>query len=385
MNGILQASGDALNLVHSTPEDQKHLPAFGSRLNNLAVIRQAEGRFAEADGLYKQSLSVWEQTLEPEHPKIAQSLSNRASLYRLMYEFHEAERVFQLALNIWDRRNWPVESDMAQAELHDDKPLWADQVERDGTVRQFRAQVRDLRRRVESGSPEAQEELKKMLQKMGPWFHNLNFGGIDSNPSDPGYPERRWNVLKPLVPANLEGKTVLDIGCNGGFLSLEMKKLKAKRVVSVDFMPHLLGQTRFASYWFDLPLEPRVLDVYDIEALREQFDVVVFVGVLYHLKHPLYALEKVANVCRDTLVFQSLMRDPIGDFTPAENYRYEDNSFFQDPRFPRMYFLEKSFNNDSSNWWIANQSCLMAMLRVAGFADIKVASDPDHFVCRKTK
>lgn len=384
MSDTSAAGADAIALVESTPPDQKESSAYASRLNNLAVIRQSQGQFTEADVLYKQSLAIWERTLGRAHPRVAQSLSNRASLYRLMHEFHEAERVYQLALSIWYLQGWPGEGEMAQTALSDAAPLWAEQVESGGAARRFRSQVRDLRSRVESGSPGAKDELLEVLRKLGPWYHNLNFSGIDTNPRDPDYPARRWRILEPFVPKDLSGKTVLDIGCNAGYFSLEFKKRNADRVVSIDFMAHLVGQVRFASYWFDIPLEPRLMDVYDVESLGIEFDVVMFVGVLYHLKHPLYALEKVANVCKGALYFQSLMRGPLGDFTPAEDYSYDDTSFFEHPNFPKLYFLEKSFNNDESNWWIATQSCLKAMLRVSGFGDITSTSAPDHFVCRKS-
>jgi tRNA (mo5U34)-methyltransferase len=273
---------------------------------------------------------------------------------------------------------------MANAELSDDAPLWAEQIDGRGVTRQFRLSVQALRRRVESGEAEAKSQLTEWLRRLGPWYHNLNLAGTNTVPEDPDYPARRWRILEPFVPADLTGKTVLDIGCNGGYFSLEMKKRNAERVVSIDFMAHLVGQVRFASYWFDLPIEPRLCDVYDVESLGIRFDMVVFVGVLYHLRHPLYALEKVFNVCKDTLIFQSLSRGPSGDFTPAENYEYSDNAFLDDPNFPKLYFLEKSFNNDESNWWIATRSCLKAMLRVVGFDRITETSAPDHFICSRS-
>jgi tRNA (mo5U34)-methyltransferase len=383
MNNAAQLAEDALTRVESTPKDQRESSAYASRLNNLAVSYQALGRFDEADLLYKQSLAIWERVLGPAHLRIAQSLSNRASLYRLVHEFHEAENIYQRSLNLWYTQGFPKEAEMAQTALSDDSPLWAEQIDGFGVTRQFRARVQDLRRRVESGAPGAKDKLIEMLRKLGPWYHNINYAGIDTNPQDPDYPARRWRILEPFIPKDLSEKTILDIGCNAGYFSLDLKKRGAKRVMSIDFMAHLVGQVRFGSYWFDLPIEPRLADVYDVESLGVQFDMVVFVGVLYHLKHPLYALEKVANVCKDTLFFQSLMRGPVGDFTPADDYSYTDQSFFEHPNYPKLYFLEKSFNTDDSNWWIATQSCLKAMLRVSGFGDITDTAAPDHFVCRK--
>jgi len=374
---------EALKLVEATPVDEKSTDHFAVRLNNLAVIYQQETKFAEADVLYKQSIAVWEKAFGQGHPRIAQSLSNRASLYRLMYEFHEAEHIYQRALSIWERCGWPSQSEMSNKTLRDDSPLWSEQIEDRGVLRTFRSRVRSLRKEFESGSSEAKEEMDTVMRKMGPWYHNLNFSGINTNPTDTEYPARRWRIVEPYIPKNLQGKSILDIGCNSGFFSLEMKKRNADRVVAIDFMPYLLSQVRFASYWFDLPIEPRLLDVYDVALLETQFDLVVFLGVFYHLKHPLYALEKVASICKDILIFQSLMRGSTDDFIPADNYVYEDNSFFEDPAYPRMYFIEKSFHNDASNWWIPNRSCLTAMLRVAGFKNITETSAPDHFICRK--
>jgi tRNA (mo5U34)-methyltransferase len=373
----------AQQAVDMTQESDKTSPRYAARLNNLAVLYQEQSRLLDAEWLYKQSCSIWERTLGPQHLRVAQSLSNRASVCRLMMEFHEAERVYQLALDIWYSQGWPSAAEMEQHELSDEAPLWAEQIDGMGITRQFRSRVQDLRRRVESGAAGAREELLEVLNKLGAWYHNLNFGGIDTCPHDTDYPERRWRIVEPHVPQDLTGKTVLDIGCNGGFFSLQMKRRNAARVVATDFMAHFVGQVRFASYWFDLPIEPRLVDVYDIESLKSQFDIVVFVGVLYHLKHPLYALEKVANVCKDTLVFQSLSRGPGGDFSPEEDYSWDDFKFFEAPNFPKLYFIEKSFNNDESNWWMATESCLKAMLRVSGFKNISDTSSPDHLICRK--
>jgi len=82
---------EALKLVNSTPQEERALPRHAARLNNLAVTYQNEGRYVEADVLYKESLAIWEHTLGAADPLVAQSLSNRASLYRLMREYHEAE------------------------------------------------------------------------------------------------------------------------------------------------------------------------------------------------------------------------------------------------------------------------------------------------------
>src|SRR6185503_6543648 len=117
-------------------------------LNDRAVGLQAEGRWLEADDLYKQSLAIWESQLGPEDLLVAQSLANRAALYRAMGEHHEAERIFQLAQRIWAKRDFPSRYD---------QPLWSDQLDQNRMLRNFGAYVRNLRARVEQKDVAAQD------------------------------------------------------------------------------------------------------------------------------------------------------------------------------------------------------------------------------------
>jgi len=350
-------------------------PGSAAVLNDQAVKLQAEGRFVEADELYKKSLAIWESTVGPEDLLVAQSLANRASLYRTMDEHHEAERIFQIAQRIWTRRGFPKSFD---------QPLWADQLDGNRMVKNFGSQLRDLRNRLSKGESAAKAAVAKSIERLGPWYHNVTFApGIMSNPSNPDYPASRWRVLDAVIPRDLTAKSVLDIGCNSGFFSLEMKKRKAQRVVGVDIMPHLLAQSRFASHWFDLPMELYECGAYDVPSLGSTFDVVVFIGVLYHLKHPLYALEQIASICKETMYFQSVIRGPAGDVDPAEDYPVNETAVFDQPAWPKLYFIEKKFNGDESNWWFATRSCLKAMLRTAGFRTVEDTANPEIFVCRK--
>ena len=114
--------------------------------------------------LYKKSLAIWESTVGPEDLLVAQSLANRASLYREIGEHHEAERIFQLALRIWEKRGLPKNGDT---------PLWAEQFEKDLTLKRFGTYVRALRQRVESGDPAAKAEVQTVIERLGPWYHNV--------------------------------------------------------------------------------------------------------------------------------------------------------------------------------------------------------------------
>jgi len=347
--------------------------------NNLGVSLQRSGAHHEADAAYKQSVAILESLYGPKHPAVAQSLSNRASLYRDMQVFPEAERVFQIATRIWNEIGWPAEG---SGEME-----WSEFPARD-RLKIYGERVRALRQKViaeeraESPGP-ATAELRAILEKLGPWFHNVPLSrSIDTRPEMPEHPANRWSVINSFVPPDLSGKTVLDIGVNAGFFSLEMKRRGAERVLGIDIMPHILAQTRFTSHWFELPIELLEWDVYNVDALGS-FDIVVFLGVLYHLKHPLYALEKIESVCRSTLYFQSVVRGSGKDFEPADDYPMSETAVFDKPEYPKLYFVEKSFNGDVSNWWMATRSCLKAMLRVAGFKVIQDTSNTEVLVCNK--
>lgn len=343
-------------------------PSSAVRLNNLGVRYHVEGKFQESNVAHKECFAILEAGGPENAPLVAKSLANRAALYRTFQEYHEAERLFQMAIRIWDRLGPPSPSDkeMQSAEV----------IEENGLLRNFGREVEQLRESKDGA-------LQRAISKLGPWYHDLELTPeLSTNPANKQYMANRWGFLKPFIPGDLTGKSVLDIGCNAGFFAFEMKKRNAGRVVGVDVMPHVLAQARFLSHWFKQPIELRELGVYDIESLGH-FDFVVFIGVLYHLRHPLYALEKVASVCKETMYLQSLLRGDARDFEPAENYSFEEHGIFERTEFPRMYFIEKSFNGDESNWWVPNHSCLKAMARSAGFRRVEESGHPELVVCRK--
>jgi len=154
-------------------------------------------------------------------------------------------------------------------------------------------------------------EIEKRVHELGDWFQNIDLGGVPTAPNHflGDYPNIKWRGFAHAIPADLTGKSVLDIGCNAGFYSLEMKRRGAARVVGIDSDDTYLAQARFAAEVNGADIEFRKLDVYDVAKLGERFDLVLFMGVLYHLRHPLLALDLLyEHVVRDLMVFQSLMR-----------------------------------------------------------------------------
>src|SRR5215204_3625094 len=116
------------------------------------------------------------------------------------------------------------------------------------------------------------EQIEKRVRELGDWFHNLNLHGVQTAPNHflGNYPQVKWDRFSQSIPADLTGASVLDIGCNGGFYSLEMKRRGADRVVGIDADERYLEQARYAAEALDLKIEFRQLSVYDVAQLGER-------------------------------------------------------------------------------------------------------------------
>ncbi|MER8544934.1 TIGR04290 family methyltransferase [Mesorhizobium sp. M0684] len=227
-------------------------------------------------------------------------------------------------------------------------------------------------------------EIRRRIDALGPWFHNMELAGIETAPDHflGNYPLIKWRKFADAIPADLSGKAVLDIGCNAGFYSIEMKRRGAGRVLGIDFDEAYLAQARFAAEVADCDIEFRQLSVYDVGALHERFDIVLFMGVLYHLRHPLLALDLIReHVARDLMIFQSMQRGSTNVPALEQNYHFWTHDLFDRPEFPKLHFIEHRYADDPTNWWIPNRACTEAMLRSAGF-EIVLQPEQEVYFCR---
>jgi tRNA (mo5U34)-methyltransferase len=228
-------------------------------------------------------------------------------------------------------------------------------------------------------------ELQRKIEELGPWFHNLRLRGIQTAPDHflGNYPEVKFESFRSALPEDLTGKSVLDIGCNAGFYSFEMKRRGAARVLGIDTDPGYLRQARFAAEVMGSDVEFRHLAVWNIAELGEKFDLVIFMGVLYHLRHPLLALDLIhEHVAKDMLLFQSLQRGSREVAEVAEDYDFNEPAPFDEPGYPKLHFIEKRYSHDETNWWVPNRACTEAMLRSAGFT-IEAAPELEVYLCRR--
>ena len=229
------------------------------------------------------------------------------------------------------------------------------------------------------------QTLEARVAALAPWFHNMWVGEVRTAPDHflGDYPAVKYRHFRDYIPANLSGKSVLDIGCNGGFYSLEMKRRGADRVLGIDTDERYLRQARLAAEVAELDIDFLQLPVWQVAALREKFDLIIFMGVLYHLRHPLLALDLIhEHVSSDLLLFQSMQRGSRDIAAIEPDYDIMAPGPFDEPGFPRLHFIEERYSQDATNWWIPNRACTEAMLRSAGF-DIEARPEDEVYVCRR--
>lgn len=184
----------------------------------------------------------------------------------------------------------------------------------------------------------------------GSWWHSIDLGDGFVTPGIHPLAGLREYYDRLQLPDDLTGRSLLDIGCWDGFYSFESER-RGARVVSVDcWRPANYFRARQA---LGSPAEFHELSVYDVTRERlGSFDIVLFLGVLYHLRHPLLGLEQVCEVTRDFAVISSHVID----------------GFYHSPH-PVMEFYEvDELGGQYDNWWGPNVDCLTRMIRAAGFA-----------------
>ena len=201
------------------------------------------------------------------------------------------------------------------------------------------------------------------------WFHTIELApGVVT----PGLDDTRERVDVLRLPPSLAGKTVLDVGAWDGFFSFEAERRGAARVVAADSFAWT-GANWSTKAGFELArsalgsrVEDVEVDVLDLDPSRVggTFDLVLFLGVLYHMRHPLLALEKVASVTGSQLVLETAVdmtwtRRPAAAFYPGHGLG----------------------NPDPTNWWGPNPEAVAGMLRSVGFERVEVVS-PDSWAYR---
>jgi tRNA (mo5U34)-methyltransferase len=226
------------------------------------------------------------------------------------------------------------------------------------------------------------------IEALGPWFHNLHLpDGTQTAPDHPlgDYPAFKWEQIRDAIPSDLSDRRALDIGCNAGFYSFELARRGAS-VIGIDADEHYLRQAEWARglYSFDNRIEFRRMQVYDLARTDERFDLVLFMGVLYHLRYPLLALDVVVEKVERLLVLQTLTMPGEEAAETPDDLAITDRERMLDAGWPKVAFIEKRLAGDPTNWWAPNHAAVEAMLRSAG---LEVTQRPGHeiYVCRPNR
>ena len=228
------------------------------------------------------------------------------------------------------------------------------------------------------------EELRAEVARLGPWFHAIDLGrgvttkqtSLCGEPVD--HPAGAWRTISRALPANLDGSTVLDVGCNGGFYMVEAKRRGAGRVLGIDAARHHVQQAQFVRSALGLDFEVRRRSVYDLDPDDiGRFDITLALGLIYHCKHPVLALERLYAVTRRMLVLESAVA-PAGSLPAPFNAPLGDTA-------TKLYPVALAENPPNSaeaayNWFLPTPESLVVLLRAVGFADVRTIAVADERV-----
>lgn len=235
------------------------------------------------------------------------------------------------------------------------------------------------------------EQILAELKRLEPWFHSIDLGGgirtktesVMGEPVD--HPHQPWQVIQRCLPVDMRGKSLLDVGCNAGFYSFEAKRRGAARVLGVDGQRQHIRQALFVRNVLGLDVEFRRMNVYELDRRAiGQFDITLALGLIYHLKHLVLALENLYKVTREMLIIETAIMPP--ERTPESfihplgqsQMRLHPLAFVENPQAAK----EQVFN-----WFLPSVEALTALLKNSGFDRIEVVEVKNEravLLCRKT-
>ncbi len=193
------------------------------------------------------------------------------------------------------------------------------------------------------------------------WFHKMDLGGgiTTGGWSDPAVDKLPYFGL----PEDMSGARVLDIGCAEGFFTFEAERRGAAQVIAIDSFPDSVRRFHIAREALGMSSQAYLTNVYDLSLKTfGSFDIVMYFGVSYHLRHPLLALEKIFEVCSGTVLMQtnSFANDALGESAASLFHPFGIES---GPPEARVL--------DPTVFWVPNAACVAAMLAHVGFVNIE--------------
>jgi len=216
------------------------------------------------------------------------------------------------------------------------------------------------------GATRSRAEIEADVRRLGWWYQCFELpGGVMTSPGRPPayFPETRWKLVEPFVPPDLTGKTVLDVGGNAGYFSVQMMRRGAKSCTLIEPYEEFAAQARYVADLFAYDIEVIAEDVHTWCLTHDaRFDYVIFLGLFYHLKYPGIVLDRLAEMTRELMLFQSHIAD---EENPAIGSGHA-SALDGDSSFPRLAFIENLYKGDPTNWWLPDAAALDALVRSAG-------------------
>ena len=199
-------------------------------------------------------------------------------------------------------------------------------------------------------------DIQTQIKALSPWYHTIELpdGSFTPGKSDV---QSKFKIMEPYIKGSLKGCTVLDLGCNAGGLTFEFAK-RGATVVGVEKTYHYFQQANFLKSLFDLDVNFVNIPVYEVQSLGT-FDYVLFLGLLYHLRYPMLALDIIHSCCqRQIFLNQKISKsDDTSMDLVCDSYTFVNEQ-----------------QKATGNWWFTSEKCTVAMTQLAGFTQVQTIS-----------
>ncbi len=225
----------------------------------------------------------------------------------------------------------------------------------------------------EPPNPPSRDELIRLVRSFPYWYQRIYLGRGVYTLDSTALHEMVWQQFASMVPNGFQGASVLDVGTNAGHFCIQAKLLGAGEVTGIESTSGeskeiFLKQAEACRAIWNLDIHYTALDAHNVHQLSRSFDLIFFAGILYHLRHPFWVLEQLADMCNDAILVETEVISPR-----HENALYVRQGPMGEAKVTKcrsgfMKFIEHNeLNGDPTNWWVPDVECVLGMLRTVGF------------------
>jgi tRNA (mo5U34)-methyltransferase len=221
-----------------------------------------------------------------------------------------------------------------------------------------------------SSDQSAAEALRARVAQVPYWYHRIE---LPHGVVTPGWSP--WQPERYRIPDDFTGKRVLDVGAWNGYWTFQALKRGAREVLAIDDFSDTMGYLdpgqrqgwepfdlcREALGYDETRCQRREISIYEINPEEHgQFDIIFLFGTFYHLRHPLLALELLADICTDEIYVESAILDDYSPYRGGLGHGYPNQMLME-------FYPTNEYGNNPGNWWVPTLKCLANMLGAAGW------------------